>query len=140
MKSLVLIAFLSLCCLGVKAQLNKSQSEVMQLMADDNDWTFTKSGRANDGVLYLLYQLKKRETPEDYGTTKAFYFMNDTCSLIRLIFANSKLNTVIKDMNKKFTSMGNSFWVDSAEKTTYEIKLVEGSSFFTINERPQPKY
>jgi|SRR5579872_1595959 len=139
MKSLIFITILSLLCTAVNAQLLKSQSEVMQIMANGDKWTFEKSGRANDGVFYLQYQLKKKVTVEDYGAAKVFYFMNDTCSLIRLIFKNSQLNDTIKEMNQNFTSIGNNIWVDDKEKITYEIHLVEGSPSFTINERPMPK-
>lgn len=141
MKPLILIALLSLYCSAVKAQLNQSRSQAMQLMANDDTWTFDKTGRTNDGTEYLSYKtpIEMSSDGNVIITTKLLFFLNDTCLLIKTVRTNNQLNDVIKDMNKRFVSLGNNIWYDNKEKIKYEIILTENYSVFTVQETPLPK-
>jgi hypothetical protein len=138
MKPLILISLFLLCSLVVKAQLNKSRGEVMQIMANDSKFTFDKSGRSNYGVEYLSYSIPMTTSPGGVvtATSKMFCFQKDTCVLIKTIRSNNQLNDIIKDLNKRFDSMGNNIWYDVKEKVKYEIVLTENYSVFTVEETP----
>jgi len=138
MRHLLLALILTFFTSLAYAQINKSKSEVMQFMSNDNTWTFEKSARSNEGYEYLSYSIptKVSSNGQVILSTKGFYFKNDSCKLIRLVKTNNQLNDVIKELNSKFTSVGNNIWYDVKENSTYEIKLTENSSVFWVDERP----
>lgn len=128
MKHLTLVLLFIVISSFAKAQLNKSQSEIMQLMANDDKWTFDVSGLNNAGEPYLSYRYKEKDW------TKGFYFKNDSCGLISIIIPNKQLGDVIKDMNSKFTSNGHNLWTDDKEKTYYSIILTDNKPYFQVYE------
>ena len=128
MKQLTLVSLFIIIASFAKAQLNKTQSEIMQLMANDNKWTFEGSGHNNAGEPYLSYRYKEKDW------TKGFYFKNDSCGMINLIIPNNQLGDIIKDMNSKFTSNGNNLWTDDKEKTHYAIILTDNKPYFQVYE------
>jgi hypothetical protein len=137
LRHLIIIALLSLCSIVVKAQLNQSRGQVMQLMANDDDWTFDRSGRTTDGTEYFSYSIPtKVSNGAIFKSDKVFYFFNDTCRLVRLIKTNNQLNDVIKDLNKRFVPMDDNIWHDVKEKAKYQIILVENKPVFTVEETP----
>ena len=130
MKHLTLALILTVFCSLVKAQLNKSQSQIMQLMANDDKWKFSSSGHNKAGELYLSYHYKEK------NWTEGFYFKNDSCGMIIIIIPNDQLGDVIKDMNRKFTSNGHNLWIDNNEKIYYSLILTDGAPCFNIYEVP----
>lgn len=132
MKHLILVSIFIIISFFAKAQLNQSQSQVMQLMSNDSNWTFRQSGHNDAGEPYLSYKSKEK------NWIKSFYFKNDSCRLIISLIPNEQLSDVIKDLNKRFTSMGNNLWADDKEKTIYAIILKDGVNFFEVDEIIQP--
>lgn len=131
MKSLILFTLLSFCCLAVKAQLNQSTSQIKQTMENEKRWRFVDSSTAIDGSLFLQFQDDK------HFIGKTFFFVNDSCKLIKLSYLNERLKKVTDDMNSKFTSKGDNIWVDEKEHTKYELKPnKEGLGIFSILETP----
>jgi len=135
MKKLTIIAILSLCCSVVKAQLGKSQSQIKQAMSNEKDWRFVDHGTATDGKLdgsmFLYYQEQKQLIE------KAFYFINDSCKLIKISYRNKQRKKITKDMNSKFMSKGNNVWVDENSHSKYELYTgKEGIGTFDVCETP----
>jgi len=135
MKKLTIIAILSLCCSVVKAQLGKSQSQIKQAMSNEKGWRFVDHGTATDGKLdgakFLYYQEQKQLIE------KAFYFINDSCKLIKISYRNKQLKKITKDMNSKFMSKGNNVWVDENSHSKYELYTgKEGIGTFDVCETP----
>jgi hypothetical protein len=131
LKNLIITLLFIISFSVAKAQLNQSQSEVMQLMANDSSWTFKQSLHNIEGDPVLSYYL------EEKNWIKSFYFKRDSCYMIILIIPNGQLNNVIKDMNDKFISVGNNLWRDNKEKTIYILQLTDGKSFFEVTEMLQ---
>ena len=95
-------------------------------MSNDANWKFNGSGHDKVGPLFLSYQLKEKHW------TKAFYFANDSCKLIKLIIPNDQLTDVVRDMNNKFTSQGGYLWFDDKEKIVYGIVSTDNHPFFEV--------
>ncbi|HWD87537.1 MAG TPA: hypothetical protein VG367_05375 [Mucilaginibacter sp.] len=135
MKSLILITLLLRCCLAVKAQLNQSQSQVKQAMSNEKGWRFINYGTALDGKLDGAFFLQYGEDKQLLG--KSFYFVNDSCKLIKFSYLNKHLKNIIKDMNSRFISKGDNIWIDEKEHSKYElIPDKEGLGLFDILETP----
>ena len=127
MKHLILASLFIVFSSFARAQLNQSQSQIMQLMANDNNWKFDGLGHDKAGYPFLSYQSKEK------NWTKTFYFnTNDSCKIIKLIIPNDQLSDVVKDMNNKFTSQGGYLWFDKLEKILYGIVLTNNRPFFEV--------
>ena len=127
-----LIVFLSFLTYNSYAQLNKTESEVMQLMAKDEKWTFDKKGIAQDGKPYLDYMCNTTQ-----AISKALYF-DDTnrCVFIRFVVKNEMLNDTIIEFNNKFSSKPDNTWIDHKNSTVYHIKLYPDEPIFDVLQYP----
>ena len=135
MKSLIVITLLSLCFLTVKAQLNQSTSQIKQAMSNEKRWRFVSYGEAKDGHLDGAFALQYMDEKQFLG--KSFYFLNDSCKLIKFSYLNKQLKNVIKDMNSRLISKGSNIWIDEKEHSKYElIPDKEGLGLFDILETP----
>ncbi len=135
MKKLSILTLLSLFYSVSNAQLGQSQSQIKQTMSNEKAWRFVDYGTALDGMMdgaiFLYYQDQK------HLIEKAFYFVNDSCKLIKLSYQNEWLKKVTKVMNSSFISKGNNIWIDEKGHSKYELFLdKERIGSFNVCETP----
>jgi hypothetical protein len=104
-------------------------------MSNEKGWRFINYGTALDGKLDGAFFLQYGEDKQLLG--KSFYFVNDSCKLIKFSYLNKHLKNIIKDMNSRFISKGDNIWIDEKEHSKYElIPDKEGLGLFDILETP----
>ncbi|MGZ4001148.1 MAG: hypothetical protein ACXVIY_10985 [Mucilaginibacter sp.] len=121
MKKLTIIALLSLCYSVANAQLTQSTSQIKQTMENEKRWRFVFYGAAEDGHMDGAFCLRYMDEKQFLGRT--FYFVNDSCKMIKFSYLNKRLKDVMKDMDTRLIAKGDNIWIDENDHSKYELFL-----------------